>query len=110
VCWSTDSQLFVGGEDGDVLVWDRRALAEPSHTLSGHKDSIRRVAVTESVGGEAVLVSASDDCTVAVRALSRLDQAETVLAHTDYVRALCCGKGLIVTGSWDKKVARIQVA
>ncbi len=110
VCWSSETQLFVGGENGDVLVWDRRALAEPSHKLSGHSDSIRRLAKGETTSGEAVVVSASDDCTVAVRGLSSLDQMQSVKPHKDYVRALCCDKGTVVTGSWDKTIARIQVA
>jgi len=110
VCWGHDgNHVYTGGEDGDVLEYDVRAPAQAAQRLRGHGDSVRRVAIGESASGVAVLASAADDCCLMLRPLSMLSSGEMVQPHKDYVRGMCWGKGLVVSGSWDRTISHVEV-
>ena len=80
----------------------RSGLSRPSglllHTLTGHQDSIRAVAVT----GDGRAVTGSDDGTAMVWDLASGQQLHALTGHRDSIRAVAVtGDGRAVTGSTD---------
>lgn len=114
VAWQSDSLVAVGGEEGDIYVYDTRNMAAAStHVKGAHEDSIRKLVFGADKAENPVLASCSDDTTVCVRSVSGYEtKFASVKPHTDYVRALCFapGPGQVLAGSWDRSISRIDVS
>lgn len=106
-----DHFLYVGLENGDILVFDLRWNDLVNTIRSAHKGPVAALVSTSS--RDNFVVSAGNDCALALiekqHIVRRIDTS-----HTDYIRGLADWEDIdatqyIYTGSWDGSVQSVEI-